>query len=163
MENDVRNEELAMEQCELGQAAYESEQLAMEEVNDEIPDGVFTDEDEYLPTQEEICDAIIYDLRDNIQFMSEAQKAYLKSVVDEMMAAATPKERLYIEISDLLGKIDKLDAFMRKRDEDGIRVTQKMGLTEAAVYLMQKQLETEKELNDILVARYSIFDVKKGE
>ena len=163
MENDVRIEELAMEKCELGQVAYENEQLAMKEVYDEVPEGVFADEDEYIPTQEEVCDAIIYDLRDNIQFMSEAQKAYLKSVVDEMMAAATPKERLYIEINDLLEKINKLDAFMRKRDEDGIRVIQKMGLTEAAVYLMQKQLETEKELNDILVARYSIFDVKKGE
>lgn len=163
MENNVRNEELAMEKCELGEVAYESEQLAMKEVCDEVPEGVFADEDEYIPTQEEVCDAIIYDLKDNVQFMSEAQKAYLKSVVDEMMAAATPKERLYIEINDLLERINKLDAFMRKRDEDGIRVTQKMGLTEAAVYLMQKQLETEKELNDILVARYSIFDVKKGE
>lgn len=175
MENSVRNEELAAEQCELGQIEYEasyavshaiadeSEPPITKEVYDEVPEGVFTDGDKYIPTQEEVCDAIIYDLRDNVQFMSEAQKAYLKSVVDEMMAAATPKERLYIEINDLLERINKLDAFMKKRDENGIRVIQKMGLTEAAIHLMSKQLECEKELNDILVARYSIFDVKKGE
>ena len=95
--------------------------------------------------------------------MSEAQKSYLKSIVDETMAATTPKERLYIEINDLLERINKLDAFMKKRDENGVRVIQKMGLTEAAIHLMSKQLELEKELNDVLVARYSIFDVKKGE
>lgn len=163
MENNVRNEELAMEQCELGQASYENEQLTMEGVCDEVPDERLIDEDDYIPTQEEVCDAIIYDLKDNIQFMSEAQKAYLKSMVDEMMKATTPKERLYIEINDLLERINKLDAFMKKRDENGVRVIQKMGLTEAAIHLMGRQLELEKELNDILVARYSIFDVKKGE
>lgn len=163
MEDNVRNEELATEQCELGQAVYENEQSAMKETCDEVPEGVFADEDEYIPTQEEICDAIIYDLRDNVQFMSEAQKSYLKSMVDETMAATTPKERLYIEINDLLERINKLDAFMKKRDENGVRVIQKMGLTEAAIHLMSRQLELEKELNDVLVARYSIFDVKKGE
>lgn len=163
MENNVRNEELAMEKCELGQASYENEQLAMEGVCDKVPEKGLIDEDDYIPTQEEVCDAIIYDLKDNIQFMSEAQKAYLKSMVDEMMKAATPKERLYIEINNLLERINKLDAFMKKRDENGVRVIQKMGLTEAAIHLMGRQLELEKELNDILVARYSIFDVKKGE
>lgn len=163
MENNVRNEELAMEKCELGQTSYENEQLTMEGVCDKVPDERLIDEDDYIPTQEEVCDAIIYDLKDNIQFMSEAQKAYLKSMVDEMMKATTPKERLYIEINDLLERINKLDAFMKKRDENGVRVIQKMGLTEAAIHLMGRQLELEKELNDILVARYSIFDVKKGE
>jgi hypothetical protein len=36
-----------------------------------------------------------------------------------------------------------------------------LGISEAGLLLMQKQLELEKELNDVLVARYSIFDFKK--
>ena len=83
------------------------------------------------------------------------------------VATALLKERYalskVISDNDLLERINKLDAFMKKRDENGVRVIQKMGLTEAAIHLMSRQLELEKELNDVLVARYSIFDVKKGE
>ena len=159
----MENVNVEMEKNEMYSAQYEAEQMAMAAAYEEAPVLDCIPEDEYIPTQEEVNDAILYDLRDNIQFMTEAQKSYLKTLVDEMMAATTPKERLYIEINDLLEKINKLDEFMRKRDENGIRLINKMGLTEAAVHLMGKQLELEKELNDVLVARYSIFDVKKGE
>lgn len=133
----------------------------IKEVEEMIPDEL--DQEEYIPTQEEVCDAILYDVRDNMDKMSDAQKAYLKSLVDEALQAGTAKERLYTEINDLQVKIEKLDSFLRKRDEDGVRMTVKLQLTEAQVWLMNKQLELEKDLNDVLVARYSIYDYKKGE
>ena len=114
------------------------------------------------PTQQEINDALCYHLKDYLPTMSDAQKSYIKELVDEALAGGTAKERLYNEIIDLQTKIQKLEDFMRKRNLDGIRLTQELGLTEAALHLMSKQLELEKELNDILVARYSIFDVKKS-
>ena len=151
-----------MENTELKEEVIEMPEMEAE-VCYEDPELSCVSDNEYIPSQEEICDSILYNLRDNLSYLSSAQKSYLKSLCDDMMAEATPKERLYVEINELLGRIEKLDAFMRKRDEDGVRMTQKLKLTDAAVYLMNKQLELEKELNDVLVARYSIFDVKKGE
>jgi chromosome segregation ATPase len=151
-----------MEYNEIHAKEYEEEQMAIAEVQaayDEAP----ADLEDYIPTQEEINDALLYDIRDNIGTMSDAQKGYLKQLVDETMAASTPKERLYNEILELQDRISKLDEFMRKRNEDGVRLTQALRISEAGLLLMQMQLEKEKELNDILVARYSIFDVKKGE
>ena len=150
-----------VEYNELCAEKYEMEQEAMLEVEREYSD-VMVDPDEYIPTKEEVIDALLFEVRDELEFMSDAQKSYLKSVVDGAFAAATPKERLYNEIIDLQDKIAKLDEFMRKRNEDGVRLTTALGISEAGLYLMQKQLELEKELNDILVARYSIFDVKKN-
>lgn len=155
-------DELNMEYNEMQAQAYEEKQKAMMEVQQAYESGEIELED-YIPTQEEINDALLYDVRDNIGTMSDAQKGFLKQLVDETMAASTPKERLYNEILELQDRISKLDEFMRKRNEDGIRMTTVLGISEAGLLLMQKQLELEKELNDVLVARYSIFDFKKGE
>lgn len=151
-----------MEYNELKAQAYEEREKAMMEIQQAYESGEVEPED-YIPTQEEVNDALLYDVRDNIGTMSDAQKGFLKQLVDETMAASTPKERLYNEILELQDKIGKLDEFMRKRNEDGVRMTTVLGITEAGLLLMQKQLELEKELNDVLVARYSIFDFKKGE
>ena len=151
-----------MEYNELQAQVYEERQKAMMEIQQAYESGEVEPED-YIPTQEEVNDALLYDVRDNISTMSDAQKGFLKQLVDETMAASTPKERLYNEILELQDRIGKLDEFMRKRNEDGVRMTTVLGITEAGLLLMQKQLELEKELNDILVARYSIFDFKKGE
>jgi hypothetical protein len=157
-------DERNMEYNELRAQAYEEEQKAMMEIMQHYESGeVPVEPEDYIPTQEEINDALLYDIKDNIGTMSDAQKGFLKQLVDETMAASTPKERLYNEILDLQAKIEKLDEFMRKRNEDGIRITTVLGISEAGLLLMQKQLELEKELNDVLVARYSIFDFKKGE
>lgn len=136
--------------------------LYMEEQAELVPPEVLEGE-EYIPTQEEICDAIIYDLADNIGYMSEAQKSEVLKIARETEAALTPKERLYNEIVELQDRIQKLEAFIKKRDEDGVRMTEKLKITEAGLHLMFKQLELMKELNDVLVSRYSIFDFKKGE
>ena len=151
-----------MEYNELQAQAYEEEQKAMMEVQQAYESGEISEPEDYIPTQEEVNDALLYDIKDNIGTMSDAQKGFLKQLVDETMAASTPKERLYNEILELQARIGKLDEFMRKRNEDGIRMTTVLGISEAGLLLMQKQLELEKELNDILVARYSIFDFKKG-
>lgn len=151
-----------MEYNELQAQAYEERERAMMEIQQAYESGEVEPED-YIPTQEEVNDALLYDVRDNIGTMSDAQKGFLKQLVDETMAASTPKERLYNEILELQDRIGKLDEFMRKRNEDGVRMTTVLGITEAGLLLMQKQLELEKELNDVLVARYSIFDFKKGE
>jgi hypothetical protein len=157
-------DEKNMEYNELQAQAYEEEQKAMMEVQQAYESGeIPVEPEDYIPTQEEVNDALLYDIKDNIGTMSDAQKGFLKQLVDETMAASTPKERLYNEILDLQDRIGKLDEFMRKRNEDGIRLTTVLGISEAGLLLMQKQLELEKELNDILVARYSIFDFKKGE
>ena len=156
-------DERNMEYNELQAQAYEEEQKAMMEIQQAYESGEVPELEEYIPTQEEVNDALLYDIKDNIGTMSDAQKGFLKQLVDETMAASTPKERLYNEILELQAKIEKLDEFMRKRNEDGVRVTTVLGISEAGLLLMQKQLELEKELNDVLVARYSIFDFKKGE
>ena len=153
-----------MEYNEIHSKEYEEEQMAIAEYQEACDSGeIPVEPEDYIPTQEEVNDALLYDLRDNVGTMSDAQKGFLKQLIDEVMAAATPKERLYNEILELQGRIGKLDEFMRKRNEDGIRLTSVLGISEAGLLLMQKQLELEKELNDILVARYSIFDFKKGE
>lgn len=153
-----------MEYNELQAKAYEEEQEAMIEVQKAYESGeIPMKPEDYVPTQEEINDALLYNIKDNIGTMSDAQKGFLKQLVDEAMAASTPKERLYNEILELQARIGKLDEFMRKRNEDGVRMTTVLGISEAGLLLMQKQLELEKELNDVLVARYSIFDFKKGE
>ena len=151
-----------MEYNELQAQAYKEEQKAMMEIQQAYESGEISELEDYIPTQEEVNDALLYDIKDNIGTMSDAQKGFLKQLVDEAMAASTPKERLYNEILELQERIGKLDEFMRKRNEDGIRMTTVLGISEAGLLLMQKQLELEKELNDILVARYSIFDFKKG-
>ena len=157
-------DERNMEYNELQAQAYEEEQKAMMEVQQAYESGeVPVEPEDYIPTQEEINDALLYDIKDNIGTMSDAQRGFLKQLVDETMAASTPKERLYNEILELQERISKLDEFMRKRNADGVRMTTVLGISEAGLLLMQKQLELEKELNDVLVARYSIFDFKKGE
>ena len=153
-----------MEYNELQAQAYEEEQKAVMEIQQAYESGeIPVESEDYVPTQEEINDALLYDIKDNIGTMSDAQKGFLKQLVDQTMAASTPKECLYNEILELQDRISKLDEFMRKRNEDGIRMTTVLGISEAGLLLMQKQLELEKELNDILVARYSIFDFKKGD
>lgn len=153
-----------MEYNELQAKAYEEEQEAMKEVQKAYESGeIPVKPEDYVPTQEEINDALLYDIKDKIGTMSDAQKGFLKQLVDDVMSASTPRERLYNEILELQSRIGKLDEFMRKRNEDGIRMTTVLGISEAGLFLMQKQLELEKELNDVLVARYSIFDFKKGE
>ena len=156
-------DERNMEYNEIQSQAYEEEQKAMMEIMQHYESGEVPEAEDYIPTQEEINDALLYDIKDSIGTMSDAQKGFLKQLVDETMAASTPKERLYNEILELQERISKLDEFMRKRNADGVRMTTVLGISEAGLLLMQKQLELEKELNDVLVARYSIFDFKKGE
>jgi hypothetical protein len=152
-----------MEYNEIQSQAYEEEQKAMMEIQQAYESGEISEAEDYVPTQEEINDALLYDIKDNIGTMSDAQKGFLKELIDDVMAASTPKERLYNEILELQARIEKLDEFMRKRNEDGIRMTTVLGISEAGLLLMQKQLELEKELNDVLVTRYSIFDFKTHE
>ena len=73
---------------------------------------------------------------------------------------STPKTRLANEIQDLANKIKKLESYLKGRNTDGVRLVVADRLTEAQVYLLGKQLEVMSEYYDILVSRYSIFDVK---
>ena len=75
--------------------------------------------------------------------------------VNEAVAAFDPapktaKERLAVEIKDLSEKIDKLSSFLKRRNEDGVRVIVEQRLTDAAVYLLHHQLEVMQEYYNVL-------------
>ena len=98
---------------------------------------------------------------------SEVRDDITQKDVDEGLEVfevkSTPKDRLRHEIENLSEKIDKLNGYLRRRNEDGIRMTVVDKLTDAQVYLLNTQLEVMHQYYNILVARYSIFDVKSDE
>ena len=119
-------------------------------------------EEEYIPSIEEVNNALMYDLRDKWFTFTVEQKEFVKNLVFDA-SQTTAKERLYQEAVELREKIDRLENFLRKRNEDGIKIIETLKLTEAAIYLLCEQLETMKKYYNILCARYSIFDVKSEE
>ena len=136
-------------------------------------DILFVAEDEDMPTAEEITeafpkekecccsnvDALIKKLSEKVGELSVDNILSLRSVIEEYeQKHVSAKDRVYNEAIDLGTKIDKLERFIVKRNIDGIKQIEAMKLTEAAKYLLYEQLDTQKKLYNILVARYSIFD-----
>ena len=99
----------------------------------------------------------------NVEFVELTQEEVNEGLKTCDKDETTAKERLYNEIAQLSERIDKLAAYIRGRDENGIRNIIKDDLTDAQVYLLNTQLETMHQYYNILVARYSIFDVRRGE
>ena len=104
---------------------------------------------------------LLYNLRDAISTFDEAQLSTLTQLIKDTRKANLPKARLYAEAETLFKNIESLDKFLRRIDmKTGEHVTTIMGITDAQVYLMRDQLELERKLYNVLVARYSIFDAR---
>lgn len=146
---------MTMEYYENHQKEYEEQQQVLAETTE---GAIFTD-DPVESSAEELHDALIFELRDAFPLFTAEQKELVKQIVFE--ENTTPKERVYSEAAELRDKIDKLETFLRKRNLDGIKIIEEMKLTDAAVYLLYKQLDAMKEYYNILCARYSIFDTRK--
>ena len=141
-----------MEYCENHQKEYEEQQAAMEEIIAEEPTAISVEEENY---------ALICDLRDRYSTFTPEQIESVKQIALE--GPESPKDRLYVEALELKDKIDKLDAFLRKRNVDGVKIIEELKLTDAAIYLLYKQFDVMKEYYNILCARYSVFDIKKED
>ena len=129
---------------------------------DEAAQVLGTDDSDYVSPEEQNW-ALLGQLGDAVDLgtLTVEQKDLLKRMADSLFEASTAKERLYNEAMALSDKIEKLNSFLKQRDADGVRVVTK--LPGAQIYLLNKQLEVMEEYNNILVARYSVFDVKRGE
>ena len=119
---------------------------------------------EEVVTQDDINWSAIYGLRDNFDTFNDEQMGTLKALIAEHETADTPKARLFAEAAEVYERVEKLRAFLNKRDmTTGNKVVELMGLTEGQIYLMHKQLDAMMEYHDILCARISIFDARKGQ
>ena len=155
-----------MEYYENHQAEYEEMAAAEEEmmrdsmaVDEFIPEADPDSECE-VPVEQQNW-GLLYHLRDTISTFNDEQFSLLSQLLKDTRKVNTPKARLYAEAEELGNKIEALDKFLRMRDmKTGERNVVLKGITDAQLFLMQKQLELEKELYNILVARYSVFDVR---
>ena len=127
---------VGIENCELGEKEYLEEQQGLNEVN-------HTENEE---------------VQEGAELTAEEVKEGLEAFDEQ----STPKSRLKTEIEELGTKIDKLHHFLNKRNEDGIRLTVALGFTEAQIFLMHEQVKVMEQYYNILVSRYSIFDVRVG-
>ena len=141
-----------MEYCENHQQEFEDMAVAEQEVEEML----CASSNEPLSLEEQNW-GIVYSVRDNISTFTGEQ---LAALTEYTTTATTPKQRLRAEAVALYNNIDKLAAFLRRRNIDGVLLTKELKLTNAQVFLMQEQLELEKKLYNILASRLSIFDAK---
>ena len=143
------------EYCEAHDKEFEEVQKAVDEL----------EERESELTQEEVDAGLgAFDDNDGPVDDDNGNETAVDSDDDNIVCVEdTPKERLYREITDLSEKIDKLESYLKRRNEDGVRLIVAAKLTDAQVYLLHKQLEVMNEYYNILCSRYSIFDVRKSE
>ena len=130
---------MTMEYYENHQKEYEEQQRALAEATE----GTIFADDPVESSTEELHNALIFELRDAFPLFTAEQKELVKQIVFE--ENTTPKERVCSEAAELRDKIDKLETFLRKRNLDGIKIIEEMKLTDAAVYLLYKQLDAMKE------------------
>jgi hypothetical protein len=143
---------MTMEYLENNQERFEEEEAVKAEELDAVSN-------EEPLTQNEMNNGFIYNIRDNISTFTGEQLAELEGIISDA-ENTTAKTRLYAEAYALVERIEKLESFLKRRNEDGVKLVDAMGLTSAQVLLMTKQVELEKKLYDVLVARLSIFDVR---
>lgn len=141
------------ELCEAHDKEYEEE---MKAVNECLADS---SSEEF--TQEDINAALVADLRDGIDLLSDEEKKDILEVVKSSLLC-TPKERAIQEAEDLSKKIDALHSYLKGYNPDGVRHTKADGLPDATVYLLQEQEKAMVTYYNCLVARLSIWGVKKN-
>ena len=143
-----RNSEL----CEAHDKEYEEEMKAM---NEYLADS---SEEEF--TQEDINAALVADLKNGVNFLSDEEKRDVLEVVKNSLLR-TPKDRVVQEAGDLSKKIDALHKYLKGYNSDGIRYVAADELPDAMVYLLQEQEKAMVTYYNCLVARLSIWGTKK--
>lgn len=140
------------ELCEAHDKEYEEEMKAVNEY--------LADSSEEELTQEDINAALVADLKDGVNLLSDEEKRDVLEVVKGSLLR-TPKDRVIQEAADLSKKIDALHKYLKGYNSDGIRYIAADELPDATVYLLQEQEKAMVTYYNCLVARLSIWGTKK--
>lgn len=140
------------ELCEAHDREYEEETKAVNEY--------LADSSEEELAQEDINAALVADLKEGVDFLSDEEKREVLEVVKSSLLR-TPKDRAILEAEDLSKKIDALHKYLKGYNSDGIRYVAADELPDATVYLLQEQEKAMVTYYNCLVARLSIWETKK--
>lgn len=140
------------ELCEAHDKEYEEEMKAVNEY--------LADSSEEELTQEDINAALVADLKDGVNFLSDEEKREILEIVKTSLLR-TPKDRAFQEADELSKKIDALHKYLKGYNVDGVRYIAADGLPDATVYLLQEQEKAMVTYYNCLVARLSIWGTKK--
>lgn len=140
------------ELCEAYDKEYEEEMKAVNEY--------LADSSEEELTQEDINAALVADLKDGVNLLSDEEKREVLEVMKNSLLR-TPKDRVIQEAGELSQKIDALHKYLKGYNSDGIRYIVADELPDATVYLLQEQEKAMVTYYNCLVARLSIWGTKK--
>lgn len=141
------------ELCEAHDKEYEEEMKAVNEYLANSSSEEFT--------QEDINAALVADLKNRVDLLSDEEKKEVLEVVKNSLLR-TPKDRSVQEADELGKKIDELHKYLKGYNVDGVRYIAADGLPDATIYLLQEQEKAMVTYYNCLVARLSIWGIKKN-